>query len=196
MRNDLLTSPFTSSDGPLPGEHVRDLYRRGVRCAALDEPVSLRSPTPRDLRALDFVRNATGRGLLVRWHLRAGRRTDPALTAHHLTHLQPPVSLDGGRSSERLAEWRARFYVGRCAWRRGPGFVQIRDRRDGVLQRFDLIRPEYVQAVTLLEDSRADAVDPEVLTALRAEHIVLDFGGRDWWAPYRIDRWPVPSMVL
>ncbi|MGW7544331.1 DUF5825 family protein [Streptomyces sp. NPDC054770] len=196
MRNDLLTLPSTASDGPLSGEHVRDLYRRGIRCAALDEPVSLRSPTARDLRALDFVRNATGRGLLVRWHLRAGRRADPALTAHHLTHLQPPVSLDGGRSAERLAEWRTRFYVGRCVWRRGPGFVQIRDRRDGVLQRFDLIQPEYVQAVTLLEDARADGVDPGVLAALRAEHLVLDFGGRDWWAPYRIDRWPVPSMVL
>ncbi|WP_329260899.1 DUF5825 family protein [Streptomyces sp. NBC_01478] len=195
MPDDLLT-PSTASDGLLSGEQVSDLYSRGIRCVALDEPVSLRSPTPRDLRALDFVRNATGRGLLVRWHLRAGRRADPALTAHHLTHLQPPVSLDGGRSVERLAEWRTRFYVGRCVWRRGPGFVQIRDRRDGVLQRFDLIQPEYVQAVTLLEDQRADGVDPKVLAALRAEHLVLDFGGRDWWAPYRIDRWPVPSMVL
>ncbi|MEW1828170.1 DUF5825 family protein [Streptomyces sp. NPDC088196] len=196
MHNDLLTSPSGVPDGSLAGEHVRDLYRRGVRCVALDEPVSLRSATPRDLRALDFVRNATGQGLLVRWHLRAGRRAEPSLTAHHLTHLQPPVSLDGGRSAERLAEWRTRFYVGRCVWRRGPGFVQIRDRRDGVLQRFDLIRPEYVRAVALLEDQRADGVDPEVLDTLRAEHLVLDFGGRVWWAPYRIDRWPVPSMVL
>lgn len=88
MPDDLLT-PSTASDGLLSGEQVSDLYSRGIRCVALDEPVSLRSPTPRDLRALDFVRNATGRGLLVRWHLRAGRRADPALTAHHLTHLQP-----------------------------------------------------------------------------------------------------------
>jgi hypothetical protein len=195
MREDPLTAPSTAPYGPI-GDQVHDLYRSGVRCTALDEPVSLRSPDPRDLRALDFVRVATARGQLVRWHLRAGRRVYPRLTTHDLSHLQPPVSLDGPRSAERLAQWKSRFYIGRCVWRRGPGFVQIRDRRDGVLQRFDLVQPEYVHAVPLLEKQQTDAVDPGVLTSLRAEHLVLDFGGLDWWAPYLIDRWPVPSMLL
>lgn len=132
----------------------------------------------------------------MRWQLRAGRRADPALTASDLTHLQPPASLDGARSAERLTEWRNRFYIGRCVWRRGPGFVQIRDRRDGVLQRFNLLQPAYLQAVALLEQQQVSGVDPDVLVALRAEHLVLDFGGLDWWAPCLIDRWPVPSMVL
>jgi hypothetical protein len=219
MRHDLLTpAPAGANDtvprradnagptgpagpaGPAPasstGERVRDLYRSGVRVVALDEPVSLRAPGPRDLRALDFVRVASACGLLVRWHLRAGRRADPALTARDLTHLQPPVSLDGGRSAERLELWRTRFYVGRCVWRRGPGFVQVRDRRDGVLQLFDLAEPEYQEAVALLEDQRADAVDPAVLADLRAERLVLRFAGLDWWAPALIDRWPVPALVL
>ncbi|MCG7210850.1 DUF5825 family protein [Streptomyces arenae] len=208
MREDLLTTPPTppvpSATPPVPsatpygpvGEQVHDLYRSGVRCTALDEPVSLRSPDPRDLRALDFVRVATARGLLVRWHLRAGRRALPALTAYDLSHLQPPVSLDGPRSAERLAQWNTRFYLGRCVWRRGPGFVQIRDRRGGVLQRFDLVQPVYAQAVALLERQRTDEVDPEVLSALRAERLVLTFGDAHWWAPYLMDRWPVPSMVL
>ncbi|WP_051801850.1 DUF5825 family protein [Streptomyces sp. NRRL F-525] len=195
MREDLLTAPSATPYGPI-GDQVHDLYRSGVRCADLDEPVSLRSPGPRDLRALDFVRIASAHGLLVRWHLRAGRRALPALTAHDLSHLQPPLSLDGPRSAERLAQWNTRFYIGRCVWRRGPGFVQIRDRRDGVLQRFDLVRPEYAQAVPLLEKQETDAVDPEVLAALRAERLLLTFGGLDWWAPYLMDRWPVPSMVL
>ncbi|MGW5650079.1 DUF5825 family protein [Streptomyces humi] len=208
MREDLLTAPPTppvpSATPPVPsatpygpvGEQVHDLYRSGVRCTALDEPVSLRSPDPRDLRALDFVRVATARGLLVRWHLRAGRRALAALTAYDLSHLQPPVSLDGPRSAERLAQWNTRFYLGRCVWRRGPGFVQIRDRRGGVLQRFDLVQPVYAQAVALLERQRTDEVDPEVLSALRAERLVLTFGDAHWWAPYLMDRWPVPSMVL
>ncbi|GAA3776785.1 hypothetical protein GCM10022403_009440 [Streptomyces coacervatus] len=192
MPDDLLTPPAPS---PAVGQ-VRGLYERGVRCVTLDEPVQLRTPAPRDLRALDFVRIATARGLLVRWQLRAGRRADPALTARHLTHLQPPVSLDGSGQAERLAQWRERFYVGRCVWRRGPGFVQIRDRRDGVLQRFDLTEPAYVRAVALLEEQRPGEVDPEVLDALRAEHLVLRFGELDWWAPSLIDRWPAPSMLL
>ncbi|MEU9959507.1 DUF5825 family protein [Streptomyces sp. NPDC050982] len=201
MRDDLLTPSVTAPTTTAPtgssiGGQVRDLHGRGVRYVALDEPVSLRSPAPRDLRALDFVRIATARGLLVHWHLRAGRRAEPELTDHHLTHLQPPVSLDGGGSAERLARWRDRFYVGRCAWRRGPGFVQIRDRRGGVLQLFDLTEPEYVRAVALLEEQRPDDVDPGVLTALRAEHLVLTFDGLDWWAPSMIDRWPAPSMLL
>ncbi|WP_157876590.1 DUF5825 family protein [Streptomyces graminilatus] len=196
MRDDLLTPPSTTSEGSLASRHVHDLYGRGVRYAELDEPVNLSSPTPRDLRALDFLRVATARGLLVRWQLRAGRRADPALTARDLTHLQPPASLDGARSAERLTEWRNRFYIGRCVWRRGPGFVQIRDRRAGVLQRFDLVQPAYVQAVAQLERQQVGDVDPDVLSALRAEHLVLNFGGLDWWAPCLIDRWPVPSMVL
>ncbi|MFF7475033.1 DUF5825 family protein [Streptomyces sp. NPDC008092] len=196
MREDLLTAVAAARpQGPV-GDRVHDLYGSGVRCVALDEPVSLRSPGPRDLRALDFVRIATARGLLVRWHLRAGRRALPALTAHDLSHLQPPLSLDGPRSAERLAQWNSRFYIGRCVWRRGPGFVQVRDRRDGVLQRYDLIRPEYAEAVPLLEKQQPEAVDPEVLAALRAERLLLTFGGQDWWAPYLMDRWPVPSMVL
>ncbi|GHE14344.1 DUF5825 family protein [Streptomyces alanosinicus] len=196
MRDDLLTPPTTATNRSVAGRQVHDLYGRGVRYAELDEPVSLSSPTPRDLHALDFVRVATARGLLVRWQLRAGRRADPALTARDLTHLQPPVSLDGARSAERLSEWWNRFYIGRCVWRRGPGFVQIRDRREGVLQRFNLLQPAYVQAVDLLEQQQVSGVDPDVLAALRAEHLVLDFGGLDWWAPCLIDRWPVPSMVL
>ncbi|GAA3886086.1 hypothetical protein GCM10023084_43580 [Streptomyces lacrimifluminis] len=195
MRDDLLTPPAPPALAPATGEHVHGLYRSGVRYTALDEPVSLKHPTPRDLRALDFVRVATARGLLVRWRLEAGRRADPALTARDLSHLQPPVSLDGPRSAERLAQWRERFYVGRCIWRRGPGFVQIRDRRDGALGLFDLAEPAYIQAVHLLEEQRTDGIGPDVLAALRAERLVLDFGGHDWWAPCLIDRWPAPSMV-
>jgi len=192
MSEDLLTSPT----GSPVGARVRDLYARGVRSVTLDEPVQLRDPAPRDLRALDFVRVATARGLLVRWRLRAGRRADPALTARHLTHLQPPASLDGSGAVERLSQWRERFYVGRCIWRRGPGFVQVRDRREGVLQRFDLVEPAYAGAVAFLEEQRPGEVDPEVLDALRAEHLVLRFGELDWWAPSLIDRWPAPSMLL
>ncbi|MFJ4783957.1 DUF5825 family protein [Streptomyces sp. NPDC088794] len=200
MRNDLLTaSAPTAPTDPATGstgEQVRDLYRQGVRYTAIEEPVSLKSPTARDLRALDFVRVATARGMLVRWHLRVGRRADPALLTQHLTHLQPPVTLEGNRSPERLDLWKVRFYVGRCVWRRGPGFVQIRDRREGVLQLFDLDEPAYIRAVGLLEEQRTAEVDPDVLTALRDENLVLRLGDLDWWAPCLIDRWPVPSMLL
>lgn len=196
MRHDLLTPPTTApTDAPVAAR-VDELYRAGRRSVVLAEPISLRSPSPRDLRALDFVRVATARGLLVRWHLRAGRRADPDLTARDLTHLQPPLSLDGGRQAERLDEWRQRFYVGRCVWRRGPGFIQIRDRREGVLQLFDLAEDAYVRAVLQLEKQQFLDVDPEVLAALRGERLVLRFGNLDWWAPSLIDRWPVPSMVL
>ncbi|GIF13899.1 DUF5825 family protein [Actinoplanes teichomyceticus] len=191
MRRHLTVAP------PAPaGERVRELYRGGIRSVALDEPISLRSPEPRDLHALDFVRVATARGLLVRWHLRTGRRADPELVARDLTHLQPPASLDGRGSQERLREWHRRFYIGRCVWRRGPGFVQIRDRRDGVLQLFDLSEDDYVRAVLQLEQQRAAEVDPQVLDAMRDERLVLRLGDLDWWAPALIDRWPVPSMVL
>lgn len=192
MRHHVTAAPVEMSTGA----RVQDLYESGKRCVELSEPVSLRSPSACDLRALDFVRVATARGLLVRWHLRTGRRPDPELVARDLTHLQPPLSLDGARSEERLAEWRRRFYVGRCVWRRGPGFIQIRDRRDGVLQLFDLAEDAYVNAVFQLEKQQVQDVDAEVLEAMRGERLVLRLGGQDWWAPVQIDRWPVPSMVL
>ncbi|UWE11357.1 DUF5825 family protein [Actinacidiphila bryophytorum] len=195
MRGDL-TVPSATGGAPAVGEHVHELYRGGVRFTSLDEPVRLDDPAPRDLRALDFVRVASAQGLIVRWHLRTGEHADPALTARDLSHLQPPVSLDGSGADERIAQWRARYYLGRCMWRRGPGFVQIRDRRDGTLQRFELTRPEYAEAVPLLEQQRTDGVETEVLAALRAERLLLTFGGLDWWAPYLLDRWPSPSMVL
>ncbi|GAP46682.1 DUF5825 family protein [Streptomyces azureus] len=51
------------------------------------------------------------------------------------SHLFPPSVLEGPRCDEVVTVRRARYHVGRCFLRRGPGFVQIRDRRHTGLRR-------------------------------------------------------------
>jgi uncharacterized protein DUF5825 len=44
-------------------------------------------------------------------------------------------------------EWRSAYHPGKCFYRRGPGFLEVRDRRSGELSRFVIDDPTYVAAV-------------------------------------------------
>lgn len=174
---------------PFPADEV---YRSGVRVVALDRPVDLAAPTPADCRALDVVRRATARGLRVLWELDA---TSPSIGALELSHLHPPRRIEAPDGPERIAAWWQEFYLGRCCWRQGPGFVQIRDRRDRRLVRYTVTEPELMAALHDLDEGShsppADAIAP-----LLEERLVLPMGALFWLVPYRAVRWPIPSMTL
>lgn len=176
---------------------ARECYERGARLAVLDQPVDLRRPQARSVTALTLVRELTAQGIVVSWSLAADAALD-VLGA--LGHLYPPVAILGHPGHEALLDtWRRRFYIGKCVYRQGPGFLQVRDRRSGILQRFTIDESRYMDTVERLVPAPGD--DPadlplDVVRALEGETLVVRFGQYLWWAPYRVRRWPQPSMTV
>lgn len=168
-----------------------DLYRRGVRAVELDRPVDLTDPSRADCRALDVVRSATAHGMRVGWELLA---PPPSIAIGELGHLHPPRRVHAPDGPGLVAAWWDGFYLGRCCWRRGPGFTQIRDRRAGRLIRFTVTEPELIAAVTELDRGNHDLAR-EAARPLLDERLVLPLGAWLWLAPYRIVRWPTPSLT-
>ncbi|MEV5428041.1 DUF5825 family protein [Streptomyces sp. NPDC052701] len=187
--------------GPLEGESER-LWRLGARRVRLPGTVDLAGGTGPGraagvVAALSLVRDLTARAVLVEWDL----RLDPAAAADDwqvLSHLQPPRRVEGlAGSGEALRAWRRGHYLCKCLWRKGPGFVQIRDRRWGELRRFTADEPEYERTIERLAyGAPADSVPAAVLEDFRGEKLVLDVGPLAWWVPYRISRWLQESMTI
>ncbi|MFH8371682.1 DUF5825 family protein [Streptomyces sp. NPDC018031] len=190
---------------PLTGraaEEADRLWRLGARRVRLPESVDLTraaadpAAAARAVRALCLVRDLTAHAVLVEWRLALADEDPEQWRA--LNHLQPPLDLTGPADpAAALQEWRHQHYLCKCLWRRGPGFVQIRDRRWGDLRRFTVAEPEYQEAIALLEHGvPARRVDPEILADLRTERLVGEAGELVWWLPYRVRRWLQESMTV
>ncbi|MEV3993959.1 DUF5825 family protein [Streptomyces sp. NPDC049837] len=188
---------------PGPPESASDqVWRLGARRVRLSGPVDLTggadpARAAATVGALSLVRDLTARAVLVEWDL----RLDPAAAVDDwqaLSHLQPPRNLDGpAGSDEALTAWRRGHYLCKCVWRKGPDFVQIRDRRWGELRRFTADEPEYEKAIERLAYGvPAPAVPRAVIDDFRSEKLVLDVGPLAWWLPYRISRWLQESMAI
>ncbi|WP_433544216.1 DUF5825 family protein (plasmid) [Streptomyces sp. CA-294286] len=198
----------------LPGMHLGDLeltgtvaeeadrlWESGVRRVRLADPVDLAetddlAAARRTVRALSLVRDLTARAVLVEWdlHLDPARPDDTLV----LSHLQPPSALHRHpEGSAALATWRAGHYLGKCLWRNGPGFFQIRDRRWGNLQRFTADEPHYRTAVDALAyGTPQESVPKDALDDFTEERLVLHLGPLAWWVPYRVSRWTQEAMAI
>ncbi|MFD8734017.1 DUF5825 family protein [Streptomyces sp. NPDC059618] len=174
-------------------------FEGGARRAELREPVEpASSRAPREtVRALTLVRELTGHGIVVDWRLGLDGSAGPDAW-RSLCHLYPPAELTGvPGAAEALREWTAKFYVCKCVYRQGPGFLQVRDRRRGRLECLTLDRPDELDAVAALSTgARPGSVAPGVLADFEAEDLLGTVGDLKWWLPYRVHRWPFPSTVV
>lgn len=177
--------------GPAHFDAVR-AYTSGTRHVELAEPLDLADPTPADVQGLDAVRDATAVGMTVTWRLAA---LAPAVELRELSHLHPPAEPSGAVDGSELASWHEEFFLGRCCWRLGPGFAQIRDRRKRALERYTITETALQGALAeLAAGARLPAAG--VIAPLVEERLVLMLGGLSWLAPYRLVRWPSPSLVI
>jgi hypothetical protein len=177
--------------GP-PSDVARRLRSAGARLVELDEPVELDAAggQAHSLWMLSLVRELTARAIDVSWALGADFLT--GADWRDFSHLMPPREISGA-DPRVLTAWRHRHYIGRCMYRRGPGFIQIRDRRRDELRGFVLDQPDYLDAVDALEDPAADRPIPRhVQDAFVEERLLVPVGDSRWWAPYRLRRWPLP----
>lgn len=180
-----------------PAELARHLVDQGVRRVRLSRPVDLAGGM--DAATLTWVmillRELTSFAVVADWRLLPGPHIE---VWRRLNHLTPPAELIGQpNGDEALASWRDTFYLCKCVYRRGPGFVEVRDRRDGSLSRFVIDAPEYLAAFEALVPGAAVADLPEgVLAEFVEEGLAGLAGDSAWWLPYRVRRWPWPSMIV
>ncbi|MEV4842748.1 DUF5825 family protein [Micromonospora matsumotoense] len=152
------------------------------------------------VRRLVLVRELTSHGIAVDWRLRLpGADADEWLPYSHLrapVELLPPPG-GAGDPVPQLAAWGKAFYFDKCTYRRGPGFVQVRDRRSGRLNLLTIDDPAYLAVLDQLMDGAAITdVDLDVARDFGAEGLVTKIGDLLVWLPHRLRRWPLPSMVI
>lgn len=177
-------------------DEARRAYEAGARFVSIEPTVELGagSAAAETIPVLSFVRELTSYGMEVDWRARLASDSPEWWV---FSHLFPPSVLDGPGGEDVLATWRSKYHVGRCFLRRGPGFVQIRDRRHGGFRRFIIADGDYLAAIdALLADRGADSVPDQVVSAFEKQHLLVRIGGGVWWAPYRLQRWPLPSWEV
>jgi len=176
---------------------VANLFRSGVRQVDLDEVVDLTGgiSARQAVTALVLVRELTAYGLVVDWRIRLPEGMQLPLL---LGHLYPPQTVVAAPYGPQIAElWRSRFYVGKCFWRRGPGFVEIRDRRSARPVHVTIDDPDLVSAIEpLSRGASLGEIPGRVLDHFTATGFVHRVEECVWWTPYRIRRWPSPPMVV
>ena len=196
-RRDALAASGDGERGGDPAALVEGLFRDGLRRVAFSHPVDLTGgmDEPTLVRAMLLLRELTSWGVAVDWRLRPGEHTE---VWRRLNHLYPPAELIGQPDAqEALDTWRETFYLCKCVYRRGPGFIEVRDRRNGTLSRFVIDDPAYLAAVeALIGGAPAASVPAGILEDFAAEGLAGIAGGSAWWLPYRVRRWPWPSMIV
>lgn len=180
-----------------PQVMAADLYARGVRKVSVSSPVDLSGGMDATTLVwlMIFLRELTGWSVAYDWTMICGEHHDVWL---RLNHLRPPRAMpDHPEADAVLAQWRDTHYLCKCIHRHGPGFIEVRDRRTGDLSRFVIDDPAYLAAVeTLIPGALADSVPPDILAHLIEEGLVGTADAFAWWLPYRVRRWPWPSMIV
>ena len=180
-----------------PADLAATLYREGARRVALDVPVDLSGNpgTASVVARLLLLGQLTSWALVVDWEVRLG--ADPQ-SWRLLSHLYPPRAVwDTTGTAGVREQWREGFYLCKCVWRQGPGFIEVRDRRTDSLARFVIDEPDYLRTIERLSKGcRADEVPAAVLDDLVSEGLAGRVGDLAWWIPYRVRRWPSASLVV
>jgi hypothetical protein len=171
-----------------------DVYGLGARLVELPTLVDLSGAMPAEwaVRTVALIRDLTAQGVNVAWRLRLGKVVD----WHVLSHLWPPREIVG-RQAGMVAEWRRTHYLGKCVYRQGPGFVQVRDRRDGELTKFTIDADDHLTTIEpLLQGAATQTIPADVFADYATEDLLMQVGEFAVWLPYRVRRWPIPSMVV
>jgi hypothetical protein len=148
-----------------------------------------------DLSVLRILREATSRGIALRWRLAAR----PLLPLRTHVHLLPPIGGVDAETNAYAAAWADRYRYGSFYYRHGPGFVTVKDvRPDGPARRMVISdgAAEFLAMVT------ATTIEGLTGTAQRALPDAVDAGlvlvaGRHIHAlPFRMRHWPVPFAAV
>lgn len=145
-------------------------------------------------RFVELLRELTSYGIAVEWRLRAAPGD---ARWRDLCHLAPPSAVvpPAGAADRTWEFWRGHFYYGLCLMRRGPGMIEVRDRRAGRLRSLRFASPLHLAEIERLEQgATASSLAPEVLAEFEAARVVLAIGDMRLWLPCRFRRSPLSPV--
>lgn len=186
-----LDSVAPATDADLLAKNVFDI---GGRLVVFDEIIDFDALDMLDsARFFMLLRELTSYAIKVDWRLKISH---DAMRWRDLWHLFPPseVVISADKSGQTLEFWKRHFYFGLCVMRRGPGMIEVRDRRSARLRSVRFTSPSHLEAIERLErGAPASSFAPEVLTELEAARVVMAIGDMRLWLPYRFRRAPLSS---
>jgi hypothetical protein len=189
--------PLEIDDGDIPSLDVATLGAQGLRALQIRTPQHLSvDRAPSTLAFVRLLRDAMSLGVATNWHGSIDSRLDPYL----LHHLPPPTDCNPA-----FDNWRSRHRPGLCYYRRGPGFVNVKDLR---------FADAAVRFSIDVDDHDGDGDDPitalegvcavpalsrrgrSLLDELADQRLALQLGDIATLLPYRMRRWPIPSLEV
>ncbi len=181
---------------PILGADTFTQHRIGPNKVKLAEPVALGAEPQSTALFVAFLRDSTTHLTGVEWRGTLADTLDLAL----LHHLPPPSDLGAG-SDEIVTRWRASHRYGTCYYRRGPGFLLVRDVRVAVsATRYTLDDPVLVDTFLRCQEPTSlnalTAAQREAVSLLDAERLVLRMADVVVGLPMRMLHWPIPSMAV
>ncbi|QFG22462.1 DUF5825 family protein [Actinomadura sp. WMMB 499] len=183
----MLLGEADAGDGSAAACAVR-FSEQGARKVDLADPVDVRTGADPGLavRQLSLVRELTGIGMPVQWSLECDDDFPVAL----LQHLYPPSAVLQ-RDGDAARRWRDAYRFGSLLYRKGPGFIHVRDARTTGATRLTLGRRTHLDAVGALDQGAPhESVSPAIANGFRKHRLVVEIGPFLWWLPYRLHRWP------
>jgi Family of unknown function (DUF5825) len=172
-----------------------NLFDAGGRLVVLGEIVDFDALDAVDAaRFLELLRELTSYGIAVDWRLKTGHGD---IRWRDLWHLFPPseILIPDDTARATLEFWQRQFFYGLCVMRRGPGMIEVRDRRAGRIRCLRFTSPAHLAAIESLEKGApASSFEPEVLADFGAARIVLAIGDRRLWLPCRSRRSPLSPV--
>jgi hypothetical protein len=198
----MTTVPFSDPrvhrlEGPLSrarldGTDPVTLSAQGRESLVVAEPVVLGVDDEFDVRFLRLLREAMSMTMTVDWSGDLAVPFDPRM----VRHLPPPRQ----RNGDGADPWRAEFRFGLCFYQVGPGFVLLKDTRDGSGARYRIDDERAVSAwhelgsVRFLPDASPEV--GELCELLSEEELVMRRGQWVTLLPFRMRRWPVPFDAI
>lgn len=172
-----------------------ELYQLGARHARIPDPVDLcRDASAGSARTLVLIRELTAHGIAVEW---LARCLDGCVATNQFSHLYPPARVDGTTDEAPARHWRESFFLCKCVFRRGPGFLEVRDRRSDSLEMFTIDEPEHLATINaMIEGVASDRVPAGVRRDLAGADLIAEQAGHLWWLPMRAYRWPFPALIV
>jgi hypothetical protein len=176
-----------------PGPEAVARAERASQRLRLAAPLGLGRDPAADVAALRLLTEAIARQVPVDWSLAA----EPPWPVRSLVHLPPPRGATGPAARRYADQWRELHRFGLCTYRRGPGFVRIRDLRPGGPHRRVIVEGPWADRFEALAAATADAAAPafrRLLGELVDAGLAIRLGDRYQVLPFRPRRWPVPFL--
>lgn len=153
--------------------------------------VDLCDPDEIDIRTLAVLRDLMSFRVKPIWHLICP--TDLDLRPFYF--IFPPQSINGKQFS--ASEWMSEFRYGLLYWRKGPGFVSVRDGRDNSVTEATLTAGTFLDAFRLAQYGCCeDTLDLVRVKPLVDDKIIERIGSHLLVLPYRMIYWPIPCNVI